>query len=190
MAEIDSLGTSYYYSGIQNSTNEALKNKKAEKSSETKKSRFSELLKTKEEPEADFETKGLPPEIAAMSFDDAVIYLKDAVDNAGNALSESVTSENIDSFKKSVSQFISFVIANNYEINSRKPRRPQFVSPVNYFANYNTKPRLKDPKVQIEVINKKLDELARETMSQQMNNLKILAQVDEIKGLIIDLMSS
>ena len=39
-------------------------------------------------------------------------------------------------------------------------------------------------------INEKLDALARETLSTQMNNLKLLAQVNEIKGLIVDLMSS
>jgi uncharacterized protein YaaR (DUF327 family) len=38
--------------------------------------------------------------------------------------------------------------------------------------------------------DKKLDELARETLSNQAENLKILAQVNEIKGLIVDLMSS
>ena len=190
MAEIDSLGTSFYYSGIQNSTNEALKNKKTEKSAETKKTRFTELLKKTEESEPQFEMSGLPPEIATMTIDEAAIFLKDAVDNAGNNLSENVSKENIQEFKKSVSQFIRFMVANNFQINSRKPRRPQFVSPVNYFANYNTKPRLKDPKVQIEVINEKLEALTRETLNQQLNNLKILAQVDEIKGLIIDLMSS
>ena len=42
----------------------------------------------------------------------------------------------------------------------------------------------------IEIINKKLDALAKETLSNQASNLKILAQVDEIKGLIVDLMSS
>jgi uncharacterized protein YaaR (DUF327 family) len=63
-------------------------------------------------------------------------------------------------------------------------------SRTNFFSNYSLPPHRIDPKYQIQVINEKLDALARETLSNQMNNLKILAQVNEIKGLIVDLMSS
>ena len=189
MAEIDSLGSNFYYSGVQNSTNEAIrKNQKKEDVKSAKKSSFSKLLEPEEEPQ--FITKGLPPEISEMTFDDAVIYLKDAVDLAGNDLSENVNEENIKKFKDAVSQFISFVVANNFEVTSKKSKRSQFVSPVNCFSTYNTKPRIKDPKMQINVINEKLMALTKATMQGQMNNLKILAQVDEIKGLIVDLMSS
>lgn len=191
MAEIDSIGNNFYYAGVQNASSETIKkNQKKDDVKSANKTRFSELLKTSDEPEQDFITKGLPPEIAKMSFDEAAIYLKDAVDLAGNDLSENLTDENINNFKNAVSQFISFIVSNNYEVSRQKKKRPQFVSPVNYFANYNTTPRIKDPKVQINIINQKLSELARETMRSQMNNLKILAQVDEIKGLIVDLMSS
>lgn len=189
MSEIDPLGTNFYYSGLQNSTNEALKNRKTEKSDKTKKSRFSELLKT-EDKEPEFKTIGLPAEIKSMSLEDAVIYLKDAVENAGNDLSLEVTRENIDKFKKSVSQFVSFMIQNNYEVTAKHPRRQQFVSPVGMFSNYNTVPHKKDPKVQINIINQKLDQLTKETLRLQMDNFKILQQADEIKGLIVDLMSS
>ena len=52
MAEIDSLGTNYYYSGVQNASNEAIKRntKKEEvrKSGNTKKLDFGKLLKGEE----------------------------------------------------------------------------------------------------------------------------------------------
>ena len=137
---------------------------------------------------------GLPAEVAAMSIDDAAVYLADAVSMAGNDLSENLTQENLEKFKSSVRQFIGFVIANNFEVNSKRKMRkgkPLIVpSRTNFFSNYSLPPHVIDPKYQIEVINKKLDALARETLSTQMNNLKILAQVNEIKGLIVDLMSA
>ncbi len=195
MAEIDSLGTNYYYSGAQSSTNEALKKqKKSEKSGAVRKSRFSDLLKSdKTEDEAEAISKGLPPEIAGMSIEDAAIFLKDAVDNAGNDLSENLSKENIEKFKTSVRQFVTFVVNNNFNIDiiQRRFRPGKKIPPSRlfYFSDYTVKPKV-NPRVSIEIINKKLDELTRETLSMQMDNLKILAKANEIKGLIIDLMSS
>lgn len=195
MAEIDSLGTNYYYTGVQNAANEKIKKNKAkEEISKVHRSKFSDLLKAENEAGAEFKTKELPPEIAGMSLADAALYLKDAVDNAGNALSESITRENIDNFKNTVRQFISFVVENNFEINAKRKMRNGKIlmepSRTNFFSSYALPPHQSTPKVKIEILNEKLDALTRETLSTQFNNMKILAQIDEIKGLIVDLMSS
>ncbi len=199
MAEIDSLGTNYYYSGVQNASNEAIKRntKKEEvlKTDKSKKLNFGKLIKGDEE-EASFVTEGLnlPPEVAAMSIDDAAVYLADAVSMAGNDFSEEQSQENLEKFKTSVSQFIKFVIANNFDVNSYSKRRKKGTSlqppRLFFFSDYSVPPTKRPPGVSIEVINQKLDALARETLSAQSGNLKILAQVNEIKGLIVDLMSS
>ena len=193
MAEIDSLGTNYYYAGVHGTANEAIKkNQKNEQISSAKKTKFSDLLKTTEE-EPQFSTNGLPPEIASMSIDDAAIYLKDAVDNAGNDLSEELNAENIQKFKTAVSQFMKFVINNNFEVSSKSKRRSAKAfhsrSPF-FFSTYSVPPKRSNPRYQVQVINEKLDALTRATLEGQMDNLKILAQVNEIKGLIVDLMSS
>ena len=201
MAEIDSLGTNYYYSGVQNASNEAIKrNTKKEdvrKAGSARKLDFGKLLKGQETEEPQFVTEGLdlPAEVAAMSIDDAAVYLADAVSIAGNNLSEELTKENLEQFKTSVQQFVRFVVANNFEVKSHRKKnrlgKDMLVpSRTNFFSNYSLPPHRIDPKYQIQVINEKLDALARETLSNQMNNLKILAQVNEIKGLIVDLMSS
>lgn len=196
MAEIDSLGANYYYSGVQNASNNSIKkNTKKEEISKTNKTKFSELLKPNNEPEPAFTTVGLPPEIASMSLDDAAIYLKDAVDNAGNLLSDEITEENIQNFKTAVTQFITFVVNNNFEVTSHRKKnrlgKDMLVpSRTNFFSNYSLPPHKIDPRYQINVINEKLDALTRATLEGQMDNLKILAKVNEIKGLIIDLMSS
>lgn len=196
MAEIDSLGTNYYYAGVQNASNNGVKrNNKADESSRVKKSRFSELLKTEKDIEPEFAAQGLPPEIAAMSIDEAAVYLKDAVDLAGNDLSEEVTQENIEKFKTAVTQFITFVINNNFEVSAKRKKNRlghdmMVPSRTNFFSDYSLPPHKADPRYQINTINEKLDALARMTLETQMDNLKILAKVDEIKGLIVDLISS
>lgn len=196
MAEIDSLGANYYYSGVQNASNNSIKkNTKKEEISKTNKTKFSELIKSKETEEPEFTTVGLPPEIGSMSLDDAAIYLKDAVDNAGNLLSDEITEENIQNFKTAVTQFITFVVNNNFEVISHRKKnrlgKDMLVpSRTNFFSNYSLPPHKADPRYQINVINEKLDALTRATLEGQMDNLKLLAKVNEIKGLIIDLMSS
>ena len=198
MAEIDSLGSNFYYSGVQNAANEAIKrNQKKEeikKSEEAKKTGFAKLLKGEEVVEPQFITDGLPPEVRTMTIDDAAVYLADAVGNAGNLFSESRTQENLEEFKTAVSQFIRFVVVNNYEVNLKQKRQrlgkagqpPRMF----FFSDYSVPPGKPNPKVSIQIINEKLDALARETLTMQASNLNVLAKVNEIKGLIVDLMSS
>ena len=198
MAEIDSLGANFYFAGAQTATSEALKkNQKNEKTGSARKIKFSELLKSEaDESQAEALAQGLPPEIAGMETDEAAIFLKDAVYNAGNNLSENLSKENVEQFKTAVRQFITFIINNNFEISAFRKKNPRtgkdliVASRTNFFSNYTLPPHRIDPKYQIQVINEKLDELTRATLENQMDNLKILAKANEIKGLIIDLMCS
>ncbi len=197
MAEIDSLGSNYYYSGVQNTSNEAIKRntKKEEvrKTGNSKKLDFGKLLKGEEVEEPQFIAEGLPLEVQAMSIDDAAVYLADAVGTAGNDFSDNQTQENLERFKTAVSQFIRFVVVNNFNVNnlnSPKKRRPAQPPRLFVFSDYTLPKGKPRQKVSVEIINQKLDALARETLSNQSDNLKILAQVNEIKGLIVDLMSS
>ncbi len=198
MAEIDSLGSNYYYSGVQNATNEAIKrNTKKEdvrKTGSTKKLDFGKLLKGEEIKEPNFIADGLPVEVQSMNMDEAAVYLADAVSLAGNDFSEEQSQENLEKFKTAVSQFIRFVVVNNFDVNIKqkrqRPGRAGQPSRLFVFSDYSVPPAKPKPRVSIEIINQKLDALARETLSAQSNNLQILAQVNEIKGLIVDLMSS
>ena len=91
-------------------------------------------------------------------------------------------------FKKTVKQFIEFVVLNNYEVKTKK--RNGFSQPMQYFSKYNEKVRPKDPRLIVTTINQKLDAMTRAMLMDHKNNLQLLAQVNEIKGLIIDLMQS
>ena len=190
MSEINPLGASTYYGGLQNATSQAAKNLQKEKTSTTSRVKFSDILKagSKTQAEREAEAAGYPAEIATMSTEDAAVFLKDAVDTAGNRLSEAATTENIMAFRDSVRLFIKYVVENNY-IEHKKTRRGMS-TPKQIFSKYNTKLRPKDPRMIIETINQKLDSMVRDTLTLQANNLKILEKADEIKGLIVDLMQA
>jgi len=187
MSDINPLGASAYYGGLQGATSQAAKENKKEKIDKSGRVKFSELLKSKNHAENVQDTE-FPPEIADMSIEDAAVFLRDAVDIAGNAVSSSATTENLMNFKKAVKQFIEFVVLNNYEVKTKSRRGSS--QPMQYFSKYNTKLRPKDPRIIIPVINEKLDAMTRAMLMDHKNNLQLLAQVNEIKGLIIDLMQS
>ena len=192
MSDINPLGASTYYSGLQNATSQAAKDaKKNEKTSSAKKVSFSELKKsfTKTEAEREAEAAGYPPEIANLSIEDAAVFLKDKVDEAGNNLSENQSTENITEFRNSVRLFIKYVVENNY-VEHKKELRGRLANPMQRFSKFNDRKRPADPRLIIQTINQKLDAMVRDTLSLQKNNLKILQQADEIKGLIVDLMQA
>ncbi|MCQ2576219.1 MAG: YaaR family protein [Treponema sp.] len=195
MSEINPLGASSYYSGVLNASGQAAKEAKKEKVNSKNKLSFANLLKTQTD-QTRLEMEGFPPEIADMPVEEAAIFLKDLVDEAGNAVSVSPTTENLNNFKKNVQQFIKYIVKNNYEVTAkRKINRwghPEMTDAVNYFSTYALPPHAKNPKVTIQVINQKLDALTREMLTTKVNKeaLKILDSVNEIKGLIVDLLQS
>ena len=198
MSDINPLGASTYYSGLQNATSQAAKDaKKNEKTSSTAKVSFSEILKagSKSQAEREAVAAGYPPEIATLSIEDAAVYLKEAVEKAGNKLSEEQNTENITEFRNSVKLFIKYIVEKNYvehrvKVITNTRARKNYSTPLQNFSKFNEIGRLKDPKIIIQTINQKLDSMARDMLTLQSNNLKILQQADEIKGLIIDLMQA
>lgn len=202
MAEIDGLGNnSLYFASLQAASSAAVRQQKSEKAKETSstsKSRFSQILKKADE-ETVFSTRGLPPEIQGMSMEDAGIFLRDAVDNAGEMLKGNINAENLKAFKDAVSQFITFVVNNNFEeyrkdhpqvAKAKRLHRPEPLKmPVNVFSNYNTTPEKFPQSVRIQVINQKLDEITRDVLKRQSDNLKILSNINEVKGLVVDILN-
>ena len=120
MSDINPLGASTYYSGLQNATSQAAKDaKKNEKSSNASKISFSELRKSfsKTEAEREAEAAGYPPQIANLSIEEAAVFLKDEVDKAGNKLSENQSAQNIVEFRNIISpDFLEIYIFEYYFI--------------------------------------------------------------------------
>ena len=148
MSEINSVGSSFYFSSLQQANIKAEKNDKKEKVS-SKKIKFSDILK-KNENLSDFELQGFPPEIADLSIEDAALYLKDQVDIIGDKFAESQNSETVMEFKNAVQQFVRFVVINNFEVSvqSRRLRKPRpssqnAFSPFSFAANFSSSAGLK-----------------------------------------------
>ncbi len=182
MNSIDSLNSSLFFSAAAVNAKQIQKEQENSKIKKDKKKIFSSMLEKNQEMES-LVSAGLPPQIAGLSLEDAVVYLKDAVDIAGDELSEKINNASIAKFRQAVGQFLKFVEKNAYDISTRKrlgKTKVKGISP--YFSEV----RDRDPYVQINIVNKKLAELTEMILQNHADKLKVLAQVDEIKGMIVD----
>ena len=174
MAGIDSFNP-LFYSQSAAALEAAKKNKKEEEQKKTGKvkTRFADLLhKAEEIPATD---PDLPIEIASMEFDEAVAFLMDEVTMAGEELKNSPLPECYESYKKKITQFLHFVEKNTYDIEKQLGiRSPRFKNRNKYII--------------VTVVNEKLEQLARDIMFIQSSQISMLAKVEEIKGLLVDLL--
>lgn len=180
MAEVGGVNNqSLYFAAAQQASIQTAKNEqtqKNQKSAAPKKSSFSNLLQQQIQ-EQNLLNEGLPVELAKMSEEEAVIYLKDAVDITGDRLKENQSYENVEAFRKSLSNFLKYVSRNNYEIVRKKRLR-------------------RDPFVTIQEIDHKLTELTNGILYQSKqssiyskSNLETLAAIDRLKGMVVDLIA-
>lgn len=137
-------------------------------------SKFADILhKADQEIEVD---PYLPVEIAGMEFEEALSFLLDAATLSAENFKKNPYTEAFADYRKKISQFMRFVVKNCYDVeeslgtpSSRVPRPKR--------------------KYIIKVIDEKLDQLARELLENHVDQLKLLARVDEINGLLVDMIS-
>ena len=183
MASIDSVGSpALYLAAAQAASQQAAKNAQAqqknEKTHKAARPSFAASL-TKSQEEASLVQEGLPLEIAGMDLDDALVFLKDAVELAGDELKAKQDLASMETYRRKVKQFMQFVLKNAFDIEKTQRRG----------INRKTGKR-PDPRVQVRIIDEKLHQLASEMLYVQQSNLRLLAKVDEINGLIIDVMAA
>jgi hypothetical protein len=177
MNSIDPTSNGLYYNATQAAANQAAAQamaQKAEKEKSVKKTNFSSMVE-KRAAENLLASQGLPPEIAGLSQEDALVWLKDQLDMAGDALSENADGQNLDKYKKAVSQFIKFMQKNNFVLEEHKR-----------FGRSRTGKK-KDPAILIQTIDKKLEQLNYEIWYNHLDKLKLLEKIHEINGLVVDL---
>ena len=122
--------------------------------------------------------EGLPPEIAGMAPEQAAVFLKDAADIAAEKLKSSQLPENFADYRKKVSQFLKYIVKTNYTVYQQK------------HTGSTRKGRKFEPHTQIQMVNKKLEELAQWMIHEHSDTLQMLAKLDEINGLLVDLMAT
>ncbi|MDR3311709.1 MAG: YaaR family protein [Spirochaetaceae bacterium] len=170
MAEVDALAGIQYSAAILGQTRQAQEQKRTWAS---KKNTFRSILDRESRRDPGFEAM---PEIDRLADDDALVVLKDALDMAGDALKKNLVTENFAAYRRSVKHFVQFVVERAYLSDTvKKPyKRQGWKYPQDTI---------------IRVVDEKLDQLAAEVLSNHGDRLAILARVDEINGLLIDLLS-
>lgn len=143
--------------------------RKTEKKPESKKTgRFSSILK-------DIENEQTDSGLGLEAFSDAAISeLMDNVHSAGEDLKKEQNIDNVQAYKKAVRNFVHYVVERAYTVEEHTSgrnilKRKKFTS--------------------IAIIDEKLEKLAAEVMSSQRDRLDILKRMEEIQGLLVDLLS-
>lgn len=175
MNQIDTSSSSLYFAASSIAANNQASKEAINKTKEKKVgNNFSSVLKTVEE-EKKLIAQGLPPEIAKMSDDDAIDFLKDELDMAGDDFGINATPHAFEKYKKAVGQFIKFLEIKNYRVDTHK--------------RFSRRKRELKPAVQIVVINEQLNKLAYDMWYNHLDKLNLLKKVHEINGLVIDLLA-
>jgi uncharacterized protein len=160
MARIDSLGESYQYPIPDK--------KKAGRKDKTRKREFSALVQSAAEGEAPDED--MDRDAARRGIEE----LLDAVFGAGEALKKSPTLDAIKDYRQRVKDFITYAVAHSIEVEETTSG-----------TNILKRKRF----TMVKVIDEKLEALAVSVLSAQKEQLAILAQIDEINGMLVDLVS-
>jgi uncharacterized protein YaaR (DUF327 family) len=119
--------------------------------------------------------------------DETVNKLMDDVRDAGDKLKNRPFGEEIMRYKQAVRNFINYVVQNcyskEYEEGIQNKLKPAF-------KGRRSSPEATESKqyVKIQVIDKKLEDLAAMLLSSQGRQMELVSRLEEIKGLLIDLL--
>ncbi|MBQ9495606.1 MAG: DUF327 family protein [Treponema sp.] len=176
MNTIEHINSSLYFSAVASAASESAKKKEKQRTSSKISAFKASLIKNGEINE--LASNGLPPEIAGMSVDEAIVFLKDRVTMAGDTLVDSQSAAAFAAYRNAVGQFIKYVVKFGFE----KETHERLMDTRTF--------RKKAPFVQIHVVDNKLNELASAILANQIDKLALLKKVEEIQGLIVDLVAS
>ncbi|MCL2721712.1 MAG: YaaR family protein [Treponema sp.] len=185
MAKVDGTDTSFFmnpaaYSQVKPDKSDDKKNKGINRSEKTSFSNLFDSLKGKTADE-------LGPLQNLPVSDDTVDALMDDVRDAGDVLKNRPLPEEIMRYKQAVRNFINYVIKNTYSL-EHEEGTPKFLTPG--FKGQRGTPEAMSKKrhTVIQVIDKKLEDLAAMLLSSQKHQLELVSRLEEIRGLLIDLL--
>jgi uncharacterized protein YaaR (DUF327 family) len=99
--------------------------------------------------------------------------MKNRIDEQGDILSDRVDVKELEKYRRLIREFLDEIVSNGYTFS----REDAYASRGRhrYIAT-------------VQIIDEKLDELGKEVMKEQADKIEILHKVDDIKGLLLDLM--
>ena len=95
----------------------------------------------------------------------------DKIKAAGANLKLAATEDNVQQYKDVIKDYLTFVLKNYHKLKHERS--------VNYSTIYT----------RVEIINKEVEELTNKLLNEEKNNIDVVAEVDKITGLIIDVFS-
>jgi uncharacterized protein YaaR (DUF327 family) len=160
--------------------------KKPEDTKRGGKTRFSSIFD-------DIRTKGaedfgpLGPLADLPVSEETLNVLMDEGRSAGDTLRDRPFPEEILRYKKAVRDFMHYIVENCYslehEAGIQKFERPGYKGPL-----WTDEAKKRKAYTKVQVIDKKLEDMAAMLLSGQKQQLEIAARLEEIKGLLIDLL--
>jgi uncharacterized protein YaaR (DUF327 family) len=119
--------------------------------------------------------------------EETINFLMDEVRSAGDTLRGRPFPDEIIRYKRAVRNFMHFVVEHCYDLH-HESGIPKFLKP-GYKGVRGTPEAMKQiTYTKIEVIDKKLEDLAAVLLASQATQLEIASRLEEIKGLLIDLL--
>jgi hypothetical protein len=119
--------------------------------------------------------------------DESVNILMDEVRDAGDMLLNRPLPEEIVRYKKAVRNFINYIIQNNYS-KEYEAGIPHFLKPGFSGVRGTDESKDRNKYVSIQIIDKKLEDLAAMLLASQRDQIMLASRLEEIRGLLIDLM--
>jgi uncharacterized protein len=153
---------------VQSGAAKANENKKKDKIG-TK--RFDRLVR---EELRDVSESSIPSRLLGLPPEKILEVLLDDVHSAGDALKERPLPDNIVAYKNAVRSFVKYVVDRAFAVTEST-------------SGGNILKRKKF--TQVQVIDEKLEQLAAGILSNQKSQLSLLGKIEEINGLLVDLMS-
>ncbi|HNY18153.1 MAG TPA: DUF327 family protein [Treponemataceae bacterium] len=136
--------------------------------------RFDRLVKEELGSKAADAGQALPAHLAGLPPEKVLSALLDEVHSSGDLLKEKPLPDNIVAYKNAVRSFVRYVVDRAYTVTEST-------------SGGNVLKRKKF--TQVQVIDQKLEQLAAGILSNQRPQLGLLEKIEEINGLLVDLLS-
>jgi len=161
------------HAAVQNGANRANENRKKEK---TGVRRFDRLVKQELDEAEKAALASIPAHLAGLPPEKILEALLDDVHSLGERLKEKPLPDNIISYKNAVRSFVKYIVERAYTVTVST-------------SGGNSIKRKKFTFTQVQIIDQKLEQLAAGILSNQKDQLGLLGKIEEINGLLVDLMS-
>ena len=119
--------------------------------------------------------------------EETVVFLMDEVHSAGSALRDRPCPDEILRYKQAVRNFMHYVVKNGFTL-EHENGLPRFMKPGFSGQRGTDESREQKRYTKIQIIDKKLEDMAAGILAGQLDQLKMISGLEEINGLLIDLL--